>query len=155
MDLNGWDWYPRSGCDYSRRWAATFGTSWRKSSRPSDFYPALHPDDRPVLMEQLTRHLEGHSPSYESDTTFAQDRAMEMGAGPGQTVERDAAGHPLQFRGFASISATAAGRWRRWKSGRFSAGLINRWELQFEDLFNLDEIQKSRMPLRKPRAWLR
>ncbi len=146
MDLNGWDWYPQSGAvTYSRRWAATFGYKLEEIEPTFRFFIRhVHPDDRPVLMELLTRHLEGHSPGYESEHRIRTKTGQwKWVLDRGQTVERDAAGHPLRVSGICLDISD-----RRWAVEALEKRALFRrvdkpvGELRFEDLFDLDEIQK-------------
>ncbi|HEX9729724.1 MAG TPA: PAS domain S-box protein [Gemmatimonadales bacterium] len=64
-----WDWDLRSGLVYySPRWRAMLGYSESEvGRRPEDWFQRVHPDDVERLKGEITSHLDGPSPHFESE----------------------------------------------------------------------------------------
>lgn len=97
-----WDWNIVAGSvEYSARWAEMLGY------RPDEVEPSVkfweqnvHPDDKPAVTEALNRHLQGFTPSYESEHRMRTKSGAWMWIlDRGKVVARDANGRPTRAAG--------------------------------------------------------
>ncbi len=100
--LGIWDWNIATGEIYfNRRYAEILGYEYDEMDRQFHCLDQfIHPDDKAEVWEKLQRHLDGKSPSYDSehrlktkygDWVWIQDR--------GKVVGRDDSGKPLRMTG--------------------------------------------------------
>lgn len=97
-----WDWYNKTGCVYfSNTWSEMLGYD------PSEIEPSVssweklvHPDDMPVVMETLTKHLNGETLFYETvHRVKTKDGTWKWILDHGMVVERDAENKPVRTIG--------------------------------------------------------
>jgi PAS domain S-box-containing protein len=101
-DLGTWNWDIGTGhVDFNDRQATMLGYT------PGEFAPRLetwtdlvHPDDRQRVHQALTDHLEGRTPTYETEHRLrCKDGSWRWVLDRGRVIERDAAGKPLRAAG--------------------------------------------------------
>ena len=101
-DLGSWDWNVASGeVVFDERWGGMLGY------QPGDLEPSfrtwerlVHPDDLPMAMDALKKHMEGLNPQYEAELRMlskAGDWHWVMTRG--RVTERDAQGRPTRLTG--------------------------------------------------------
>jgi PAS domain S-box-containing protein len=142
-DLGTWDWDAVTGAvTFSRRWAQMLGYDLSEI-RPHirSWETLVHPDDLPMVMDTLEKHLRGGADAYETEHRLRHKSGRWVWVlDKGRVIERDADGralrvcgtHPdvtrrkraeeaihLQADQYASIlSTTTAGFWLLDESGR-------------------------------------
>ena len=107
-DLGIWEWYPQTGrTGYSARWARILEYALDETEPHVDFFKAhVHPDDLPAVLEQLGAHLDGRTPTYQSEHRLrTKSGAWKWVLDRGSVVARDAGG-PQRVTGIvADITA--------------------------------------------------
>lgn len=101
-DLGTWDWQVPSGAViFNQRWAGMLGyTSEEIEPHFRTWERLVHPDDLPHVMEVLQAHLDGRTPSYETEKRLkTKDGGWKWILVRGRVVERDAQGSPLRVTG--------------------------------------------------------
>ncbi|MBM4134624.1 MAG: PAS domain S-box protein [Nitrospira sp.] len=101
-DLGTWDWQVPSGAViFNQRWAGMLGyTSEEIEPHFRSWERLVHPDDLPHVLEALQAHLEGRTPSYETEKRLkTKDGGWKWILVRGRVVERDAQGSPLRVTG--------------------------------------------------------
>ncbi|MCC6989790.1 MAG: PAS domain S-box protein, partial [Acidobacteria bacterium] len=107
-DLGIWEWYPQTGrTGYSARWARILEYRLDETEPHVDFFKAhVHPDDLPAVVERLEAHLDGRTPTYQSEHRLrTKSGAWKWVLDRGSVVARDAGG-PQRVTGIiADITA--------------------------------------------------
>ncbi|MGV8121417.1 MAG: PAS domain S-box protein [Candidatus Xenobiia bacterium LiM19] len=97
-----WDWYNKTGCVYfSDKWCEMLGyQSAEIEPHVSSWEKLVHPDDMPVVMEVLTKHLNGETVFYETvHRVKTKDGTWKWILDHGMVVERDADNMPVRTIG--------------------------------------------------------
>jgi len=100
-----WDWSVASGkIVFSDRWLGFLGYERADTEPTPRFWQGLvHPDDRPELRNQLSRHLRGDTPHFESENrVLSKEGEYLWSLVKGQVVARDPAGKTLRMVGTAT-----------------------------------------------------
>jgi PAS domain S-box-containing protein len=97
-----WEWdIPQNKLSYSTQWLDLLG--FDPKSLPGNietWQSMIHPDDLPETMNQLERHLSGHSPSFESVHRCRTSQGQWVWIlDRGKVMERDEGGSPRRFIG--------------------------------------------------------
>ena len=101
-DLGSWDWNIQTGeTSYNERWAEMLGYQLGEIEPNAQSWKALlHPDDISRVHEVLTAHLEGRTPTYETEQRLRHKSGSWVWVlSIGKVIERDAAGKPLRAAG--------------------------------------------------------
>jgi PAS domain S-box-containing protein len=101
-DLGLWDWDLATGkVVFNERWAQMLGYRLDEiEPHVSSWGRLVHPDDMPRVREVLDAHLEGRTPSYETEHRMkAKSGAWVWVLDRGRVIERDAKGAPLRAVG--------------------------------------------------------
>ncbi|MBI4002874.1 MAG: PAS domain S-box protein, partial [Nitrospira defluvii] len=111
-DMGTWEWdIPTGYVTFNQRWASMLGY------RLEDLEPhvrtweyLIHPDDRPAVMEAVSAHLRGETPSYSSEHRLRNKTgAWQWIFDSGCVLVRDASGAPVRAAGIHfDISARKA-----------------------------------------------
>jgi two-component system sensor histidine kinase UhpB len=97
-----WDWLVPTGEVYfSPRWQTMLGYEpGELASHYSSWESRLHPEDRERILQALTDHVNGLTPSYESEYRMHTKDGHDIWIlDRGRVVERDAAGKALRVTG--------------------------------------------------------
>jgi PAS domain S-box-containing protein len=108
LDIAGegmWDWHiPTGRVENNARWCEIFGFETSDAERDLGVYEALlHPDDKALVRERLTRALASAEGSYASThRMIRRDGTVLWVEDRGRVVERDAQGTPVRMLGAVS-----------------------------------------------------
>ncbi len=108
-ELGFWDWdIVTGGVQFGGEWGRMLGYDLSElKPHVSTWESLVHPDDKSSITEVLTKHLEGHSPVYESEHRLrAKDGSWVWVLDRGRVVERDIFGKPLRAIGVHSNITT-------------------------------------------------
>lgn len=101
-DLGIWDWYIKTGDVYfNERWARMLGYELDEiEPNVKSWELLLNPDDQKVVMDELTKHLEGKIPIYKSEHRLkTKDGKWKWVLDTGKVFERDENGEPIRATG--------------------------------------------------------
>nr|WP_249208762.1 PAS domain-containing hybrid sensor histidine kinase/response regulator [Magnetospirillum sulfuroxidans] len=97
-----WSWNTRTDeAFFSDQWMAMLGYGAEELAACGDTWKALmHPDDQDATFAALNRHLEGHSPVYESEFRLHhKDGSWRWMLASGRVIDRDADGRAIRIAG--------------------------------------------------------
>ncbi len=146
-DLGSWDWnVPTGETRFNDRWAEMLGYRLEEiEPRLEAWETLIHPDDLPRVLEVLTAHLEGRTPSYETEHRLRHKSGSWVWVlDRGRVIERDTAGCPLRAVG-THLDISERKRVEEALEKRLVAltqPLEVADEIGFEDMFNLADIQQ-------------
>ncbi|MGD1846478.1 MAG: PAS domain S-box protein [Salibacteraceae bacterium] len=101
-NLGLWDWdVPTGTMTYNRRWAEMLGYSLRDiEPTVNNWDKVMHPDDKPLIMGELDRHLSGDTAYYESEHRMrTKDGTWKRILDRGKVTKWDRKGNPLRVTG--------------------------------------------------------
>jgi two-component system cell cycle sensor histidine kinase/response regulator CckA len=101
-DLGSWDWDVQTGAlSFNERWAQILGhRSDEIEPHVRSWESRVHPEDLPRVRGLLAAHLEGKTPSYESEHRLRHKSGSWVWIlDKGKVISRDAAGTPLRAVG--------------------------------------------------------
>jgi PAS domain S-box-containing protein len=110
--LASWDWHIETGAfSFNERWAQLRGFAAQElASHISSSTDGIHPDDRPLVEENLKACLAGQTPEFEAEMrvrTKANEWTWILNRG--RVIERDEQGAPVRMAGI-EIDITARKR---------------------------------------------
>ncbi|HTY37961.1 MAG TPA: PAS domain S-box protein [Bacteroidota bacterium] len=97
-----WDWNVESNeVFFSARWKAMLGyTDAELQNNVETWESRIHPEDKARVFGILQKHLDGESPSYESEHRLrCKDGSYKWILGRGKIISRNADGKPLRILG--------------------------------------------------------
>lgn len=100
--LGLWDWnVPTGDAVFNERWAEMLGYTLAEIEPKMTSWEALiHPDERAGVMAALNDHLEGHTPSYQTEHRLrAKSGEWRWILDIGKVLVRDEEGHPVRAAG--------------------------------------------------------
>lgn len=100
--LSTWDWNVETGeMRYNERRAEMLGLSPDEvESHFTSWKECLHPDDKDMVLQRLTNHLDGKSPVFQSEHRLQSKSGKWIWVlDAGRVFKRDAAGNPLLAAG--------------------------------------------------------
>ena len=101
-ELGTWDWNVQTGdVVFNERWAGMLGYSLDEiNPHVSSWREFMHPDETAAVMAALTDHLEGRTPSYQTEHRLrAKSGEWIWVLDTGKVFARDAEGRPLRAAG--------------------------------------------------------
>ncbi len=104
-ELGFWDWHIPSGTvQFGGQWASMLGYTLDEiEPNVSAWERLVHPDDKPVIFEVLSKHLEGKTPVYETEhRLLAKNGSWIWVLDRGRVVERDEHGAAIRAIGIHS-----------------------------------------------------
>ena len=100
--IGTWDWdIPSGHVTFNERWAGMLGYHLDELDPHVRTWERLvHPDDLPAVMEAVSAHLRGDTPTYSSEHRIrSKSGTWQWVFDSGRVVERDAQGAPLRAAG--------------------------------------------------------
>ena len=97
-----WDWDPQTDKVYfSPTWKAMLGYAEAEvGTSAEEWKQRIHPDDRQPVLAAVQRHLQGETPSYQSEHRLrAKDGSYRWVLDRGKVLRRNAEGHPCRVIG--------------------------------------------------------
>ena len=145
--MGTWDWHPQSGkVLYGKLWLQMLEYAPDEvDSNFAFFLQHLHPDDRPDVLQRLVDHIEGRVPAFKSEHRLhTKSGKWKWVLDSGKVVEWDKEGHATRATGIiVDITERKGGEEALEKRLISLTGPADSTAgLRFEDLFNLEEIQK-------------
>jgi PAS domain S-box-containing protein len=104
-ELGFWDWHiPTSTVQFGGQWASMLGYSLDEiEPNVSAWEKLVHPDDKALIFEVLSKHLEGKTPVYETEhRLLAKNGSWVWVLDRGRVVERDEGGAAVRAIGIHS-----------------------------------------------------
>ncbi|WP_367898664.1 PAS domain-containing protein [Leptospira sp. WS58.C1] len=101
-DLGFWDWNIPNGIVIpNEKCVEILGFTMEEFQTTNEFWRSrIHPDDRPLIVEGLKEHMEGHSELFETDfRMLCKDGSWKWIRSRGKVWERDKDGTPIRALG--------------------------------------------------------
>jgi len=146
-DLGSWNWNVQSGeLNFDERWAGMIGYRVDEIEPHVHSWEAMvHPEDLPRALEALTDHLESRTPMYETEHRLRHKSGTWVWVlDRGRITEYDSEGKPLRAAG-THLNISDRKRAEEALEKRIVAltrPLDSSEDVSFQDLFNMDEIQR-------------
>lgn len=145
--LGMWEWNPQTGSvDYDKSWLQLLGFERNEVPPYFEFFrQRIHPDDLQEVLRRLIEHTEGRSTIYKSEHRLrTKSGQYKWVLDRGKVVGRDEKGQPVRVTGVISdiTERKLAYEAQKQRLDVLTSPLENAPKLRFEDLFDLQEIQK-------------
>lgn len=145
--LGMWEWNPQTGAvNYDKSWIQMLGFEPGEVPPSFEFFrQRLHPADLEGVLNRLIKHIEGRSATYQSEHRLrTKSGQWKWVLDRGKVVKWDPQGRPVCVTGVISdiTLRKLTDEAQKQRLDVLTSPLEKAPELRFEDLFDLQEIQK-------------